>query len=83
MVLSRQSFNLSLFMIKSFIDMYKRLLIIALFLLFSGVAFAQEQQDPWIWPDDHIEDALFLRIDRIELVVVWGWRLTLLFLILT
>ncbi len=42
--------------------MYKRLLIIALSLLFSGVAFAQEQQDPWIWPDDHIKDALFLRI---------------------
>lgn len=42
--------------------MYKRLLIIALSFLLSSITFAQEQEDLWIWPDNHINDALFLRI---------------------
>ena len=42
--------------------MYKRLLIIALALSICGLAFSQNQQDRWIWPDEHIKDALFLHI---------------------
>lgn len=42
--------------------MYKKLIIIALALVSCGVLLAQEQQDRWIWPDEHIEDALFLQI---------------------
>lgn len=42
--------------------MFKRLLIIILAIFFCAIAFAQEQQDSWIWPDEHIEDALFLQI---------------------
>lgn len=42
--------------------MYKRLLIIALSFLLSSITFAQEQEDLWIWPDNHINDALFFRI---------------------
>lgn len=42
--------------------MYKKLIIV-LFTLFScTITFAQQQQDRWIWPDEHIEDALFLNI---------------------
>ena len=43
--------------------MFKRLFITALALLFCSFAFAQNQQDRWIWPDEHIEDALFLHIE--------------------
>lgn len=42
--------------------MHKKLLIITLTLLFCSVMLAQEQQDRWVWPDEHIEDALFLHI---------------------
>ena len=39
--------------------MFKRLLFTAIVLSFCGIAFAQ---DRWIWPDEHIKDALFLQI---------------------
>lgn len=44
--------------------MHKRLLIAALAVLFCGIAFGQGQQDQdrWIWPDEHIEDALYIKI---------------------
>ena len=42
--------------------MFKRVLITDIVLLFCGITFAQQQQDCWIWPDEHIEDALFLQI---------------------
>ena len=42
--------------------MFKRLLITVLALSFCGIVFAQEQQDRWIWPDEHIKDALFLQV---------------------
>ena len=42
--------------------MFKRLLIIAVVLSFCGITFGQQQQDCWIWPDEHIKDALFLQI---------------------
>ena len=42
--------------------MFKRLLIIIIALLFYDITFAQKQQDRWIWPDEHIEEALFLQI---------------------
>ena len=44
--------------------MHKRLLIAALAVLFCGIAFGQGQQDQdrWIWPDEHIEDALYFKI---------------------
>lgn len=41
--------------------MFKRLLFTAIVLSFCGIASAQ-QTDHWIWPDEHIEDALFLQI---------------------
>lgn len=43
--------------------MYKKLIITFLVLLFSTSIFAQKQLDSWVWPDDHIEDALYLHID--------------------
>jgi len=43
--------------------MSKRLLITALVLSLCSIAFAQTQQDRWIWPDEQIEGALFLHID--------------------
>lgn len=43
--------------------MYKKLITTSLALLFCAIAFAQEHQDCWIWPDEHIEDAVFLHID--------------------
>ena len=42
--------------------MLKRLLITIIVLLFCSIAFAQEQQDRWIWPDEQIEEALFFHI---------------------
>ena len=42
--------------------MFKRLLIATIVLSFCGITFAQQQQDRWIWPDEHIEEALFLQI---------------------
>ena len=42
--------------------MFKRLFITTIVLSFCGIAFAQQPQDRWIWPDEHIEDALFLHI---------------------
>ena len=42
--------------------MYKRLLIAILAMSFGGIVWAQNQQDRWIWPDEHIDDALFLHI---------------------
>lgn len=42
--------------------MFKRLLITTIVLSLSTIAFAQQQQDRWIWPDEQIEDAWFLQI---------------------
>ncbi len=42
--------------------MFKKFLITVLALSFCDITFAQEQQDQWIWPDQHIEDALYLHI---------------------
>ena len=42
--------------------MFKRLLIATIVLSFCGITFAQQQQDRWIWPDEHIEEALFLHL---------------------
>ena len=42
--------------------MFKRLLIAILAMSFGGIVLAQNQQDRWIWPDEHIDDALFLHI---------------------
>ena len=42
--------------------MHKRLLIAALAVLLCEITFGQDQHDRWIWPDEHIEDALFLQI---------------------
>lgn len=42
--------------------MYKKLIITFIALLFCVSAYTQEQVDRWIWPDEHIEDALYLHI---------------------
>lgn len=42
--------------------MHKKMFITALAVLLCGIAFGQEQRDRWIWPDEHIEDALFIKI---------------------
>ena len=42
--------------------MFKRLLITTMALSFCAIGFAQEQQDRWVWPDEHIKEALFLHI---------------------
>ena len=39
--------------------MHKRLLLTLLAIFLSGYIFAQTQQDRWVWPDEHIEDALY------------------------
>ena len=42
--------------------MFKRLIIIFVAIFFCGFSYAQIQQDHWIWPDEHIEENLFLHI---------------------
>lgn len=42
--------------------MIKRLLVAVLALSFCGIVSAQEPQDPWVWPDQHIQDALYLHV---------------------
>lgn len=42
--------------------MYKKLIITLVALLCCAVTFAQEQEDRWIWPDEHIKDAFFLHV---------------------
>lgn len=39
--------------------MQKRLLLTVLAFSFSVSIFAQTRQDQWVWPDEHIEDALY------------------------
>lgn len=43
--------------------MYKKLIITSIALLFCVFTFAQEQEDRWIWPDEHKKDALYLHVD--------------------
>ena len=43
--------------------MYKKLIITSIAILFCVFAFAQEQEDRWIWPDEHKKDALYLHVD--------------------
>lgn len=43
--------------------MYKKLIITSIALLFCVLTFAQEQEDRWIWPDEHKKDALYLHVD--------------------
>ncbi len=42
--------------------MHKRLLITVLSILICTSAMAQQQNDHWVWPDEHIENALFLHV---------------------
>lgn len=42
--------------------MYKKLFITLLTLLFCGISYAQERLDRWVWPDEHIEDAIFVQL---------------------
>ena len=42
--------------------MYKKLIITSLTLLFCAITFAQEQQDRWIWPDNNLDNVLFLNV---------------------
>lgn len=42
--------------------MYKKLIITLVTLLCCVVTFAQEQEDRWIWPDEHVQDAFFLHV---------------------
>jgi len=42
--------------------MFKRLLFTVMVMSLCGIAFAQNQQDRWVWPDEHIDEALFLHI---------------------
>lgn len=43
-------------------NMNKKLALTILALLFSGIAIAQAQEDRWVWPDDHIKDALYFHL---------------------
>lgn len=42
--------------------MIKKLALVIALLCLSGTLVAQNHKDSWIWPDEHIEDALFIKI---------------------
>ena len=43
-------------------SMIKKLALVIALLLLGGALFAQNHKDRWIWPDEHVEDVLFIKI---------------------